>query len=147
MYIGKYPDWYKYSFGGEEHIQKLAEIMAKRGHEVNLVNCIYEGESSGVKYNKLNYAQMPLVQRIEGKPFPLYPKSNELKNLVNQVKPDIIHHFAKCGYSTEQLRKKGAIEIPTLNSIIVSRSAQTGHSYPGLFVYSPGPSSTFLARV
>ena len=135
MYVGVHPSWHERAAGGgEEHVQKLAELMTQKGHKVYLVNSVYDGENLGVRYNKLDYIQMPFVQRIEGKTFPLYPKSNELKDLVNKIEPDIIHHFARFGFSTERLRKRGEIKIPTLNSTIVSRTAQTGHSYIGLLV-------------
>jgi len=134
LYIGKYPLWYKYSYGGEEHVQKIAELMGKRGHEVYLVNSVYGGEHPGVKYIKVGYVQVPFVQRIEGKPFPLYPKSTELSDLVNKIEPDIIHHFARFGFSLERLKRKQKIKIPTLNSAIVSGTAETGHSYIGLLI-------------
>ncbi len=134
IYIGKYPEWYEHSYGGEEHLQKIAEQMVNKGHEVYLVNSVYEGEKYGINFKKLSYVYIPLVHFIESKPFPVYPKTNEIRELVKEIKPDIIHHFARFGFSTERLKKKGDIKIPTANSIIVSRTAQTGHSYPGLLV-------------
>jgi glycosyltransferase involved in cell wall biosynthesis len=134
IYIGKYPYWYKHSFGGEEHIQRIAELMVKKGHEVYLVNSIYEGEKFGIKFKKLNYVYLSLAKFIEDNPFPLYPIKKEIKKLVEKIDPDIIHHFAKHGLSIESLRKKGVINIPTVNSTIVSRTEQTGYSLFGLLL-------------
>ncbi len=95
MYIGKYPEWYKHSFGGEEHIQKLAELMSRMKHEVYLINSVYEGVKSDIYFKKLNYVQVPFTQWVEGKPFPLYPKIDKLKEVINEIEPEVIHHFAK----------------------------------------------------
>ena len=134
IYVGKYPAWYEHSYGGEEHLQKIAEQMAKKKHEVYLVNSVYEGVKYGINFKKLRYVYMPLTRLIEKKPFPLYPKTNEIRELVKEIRPDIIHHFARFGFSVERLKKKKEIKMPTLNSIIVSRTAQTGYSYSGLLV-------------
>lgn len=134
IYIGKYPAWYEHSYGGEEHIQKIAELMVKKGHEVYLVNSVYAGRKYDINFKKLSYVYVPLIHRIVREPFPLYPKTNEIREMVKEIKPDIIHHFARFGFSVESLKRKKKIEIPTLNSVIVSRTAQTGYSYSGLLV-------------
>ena len=69
MCVGKYPEWYKYSYGGEEHVQKIAEVMSKKGHDVYLVNSVYEGEKYGINFKKLSYIHVPLVHFIEKKPY------------------------------------------------------------------------------
>jgi len=126
IYVGKYPAWYEHSYGGEEHLQKIAEQMVKKEHEVYLVNSVYDGEKYGINFKKLSYVYMPLVHFIEKKPFPLYPKTNEIRELVKEIKPDIIHHFAKFGFSMERLRKRGDLKIPTVNSTVASRTCQSG---------------------
>jgi glycosyltransferase involved in cell wall biosynthesis len=82
----------------------------------------------------LNYVYLSLAKFIEDNPFPLYPIKKEIKKLVEKIDPDIIHHFAKHGLSIESLRKKGVINIPTVNSTIVSRTEQTGYSLFGLLL-------------
>jgi len=127
MYVGKYPTWYKYSYGGEEHVQKIAEQMAKKGHEVYLVNSVYEGRRYGINFKRLSYEDIPLVNFIKKESFPLYPKVKDMRKLVKEIKPDIIHHFGLYGYSTEVLKKK-EINVPTINTILNLRTRASGCS-------------------
>jgi glycosyltransferase involved in cell wall biosynthesis len=145
LYVGKYPAWYEHSYGGEEHVQKIAELMAKKGHEVYLVNSVYEGEKYGITFKKLSYVHMPLVHYVEKKPFPLYPKLKEIRGLVEEVKPDIIHHFARFGFSTERLRRKEDLGITTLNSTVASRTHQRGFALATLLLR--GKVNSFITSV
>ena len=134
LYIGVYPDWYKYSYGGEEHVQKIAEQVAKKGHEVHLVNSVYEGKRYNINFKKLNYKYIPLVNFIEKEPFSFYPKIEEMRKLIKEIKPDIIHHFGLYGYSTEVLKKKGEINVHTINTILNLRTRASGCSLYGFLI-------------
>lgn len=128
MYIGVYPLWYEKAGGGAEDIQKFAELMTKKGHEVHLGNSVFKGKNMEINYHKLNYVRIPFKNIL------LYPRPAELEMLISKMKPDIIHHFIKYGFSTEQLRKKRKIKVPTINSVISLTTPQVGHSCLGLLI-------------
>ena len=126
MYIGKYPWWDRRSYGGEKQFQTIAEFIGRRGNEVYFINSTYNGDTKDVIFKKLEYIYIPLLNRIDTKQFPLYPKISELKRLIDEVEPDIIHHFARFGFSTEYLRNKYQLQIPTVNLAVSSRTKQDG---------------------
>ena len=121
LYVGRVPSWHKSAYGGEEHMEQIAVGMAnkKEYDSVLFVNAAFDGLISDVQFKKLPYCYCPITHFI------LYPKPKELREAIKDFKPDIIHHFARFGYSTERLREKGVIgNIPTVNLAVASRERQ-----------------------
>ena len=135
IYIGKYPWWDRRSYGGEKQFQTIAESFGKKGNEVYFVNSTYNGNTEDIIFKRLEYRYIPVFNRLDGNQFPLYPIFSGLKRLIDEINPDIIHHFARFGLSTEHLRNKYQLQIPTVNLAVSSRTKQDRFTLLKLLAY------------
>lgn len=130
LFIAKYPQWYRLAWGGDQHSHVLAEYLAKKNHEVYFLNAIYEGNNN-MKFKKMNY------KSYRDRPF--YPKADQLIDILQDQKFDIVHHFSTMGYSFEQLKSKKEVNFPSICSIWTLRTAAAGINKDWKFLFHGKP--------
>lgn len=101
-----------YHLGGDAvHVYQLSNELAKLGHEVHVIHSIdsyrwqRKGEPSDEYPNHENVTVHPIKSPI-GKGSPLisyvfgssYPVTKKIQSIINEVKPDVLHHHNIAGF-------------------------------------------------
>ncbi len=94
-----------HSFGGDAaYVDRLSRALARRGHEVHVIYCLDSFQALRGDHPERSYEPFPgvtlhpirsglgiispLATQISGRPI---LKSNQIRNIVDQVHPDVIH--------------------------------------------------------
>lgn len=100
LFIAKQMPWDPSAWGGDEHTFQLSMNISKQYHKVIFVNNSLQYQvQSDWHPHKLPYIT------YRGRPF--YPKTTDLRKLIDEIKPDLVHHFSTMGYYFERKLKKG----------------------------------------
>lgn len=100
-----------YHLGGDAvHVHQLSNELAKLGHEVHVIHSIdsYHWQRKGnPKHNSSNHENVtvhsikspigklsPLISYTLGSPFPV---TNKIRNIIDEVQPDVLHHHNIAG--------------------------------------------------
>jgi len=111
--------------GDAVHAQRLAEELVNRGHEVHVISqldCyirkkrgepIIETRRNGVILHQLRSPishLYPIAVTVSGRPIGL---ETRLKNIMNEISPDIVHHQSPEGFGPWSFRIKGKKTVYT----------------------------------
>ena len=111
-----------YHIGGDAiHVYHLSNELARLGHEVHVIHSIdsYHWQRKGKPIHKYpNHENVtvhsisspigkisPLISYIFGSPFPV---TRKIQNVINEVKPDILHHHNIAGLGPFILNNKAS---------------------------------------
>ncbi|MHA1694356.1 MAG: glycosyltransferase family 4 protein [Candidatus Helarchaeota archaeon] len=111
LFIAKYSPKSSRLWGGEIHIIKLAEELAKKNVKIFFINSDYTGIINNVQYIKLPYKKYRKT--------PYNAEFNHLIRIIKKLKIDIINTFSTNGVLIKKLKKK--LNIPIIHSQFVWR--------------------------
>lgn len=110
LFIAKQMPWDSRAWGGDEHTFQLSLNITKQDHKVVFVNNSLQYQvQSDWHPHKLAYST------YRGRPY--YPKTEDLRKLIEKIKPDLVHHFSTMGYHFE----KQTNGIPSICSLWTDR--------------------------
>jgi len=117
LFIAKQMPWDSGSWGGDDHSFQLSVNIIKQGHKVIFVN------SSLHSKDQLDWQpyKLPYIT-YRGRLF--YPKTEALSKIIDEIKPDIVHHFSTMGYHFEGKLRNG--DIPSVCSLWTDRVRVAG---------------------
>jgi len=113
-----------YHLGGDAvHVYQLSNELAKLGHKVHIIHSIdsYKWQRKGEPAHQYpNHENItvhsiksplgkltPLISYVIGVPYPI---QKEIKDIINEIKPDVLHHHNIAGFGPFLLR----IKAPTV---------------------------------
>lgn len=115
LFIAKQMPWDSRAWGGDEHTFQLSMNISKQGHKVSFVNNSLQYQVHSAWHpHKLPY------RTYRGRPF--YPNAKALNGLLEEIKPDLVHHFSTMGYLFER-QTNG---IPSICSLWTDRVQVAG---------------------
>ncbi len=120
LFIAKLPGWSKNAWGGDVHTTQLATYLAKEGVSITYLNEELDETCEGVHFRKTPY--------IKYRSRPFYPKEGNLFRILEEEKPDVVHHFSTMGFTFERIRKQNSrwAKVPSVCSLWTSRFSAGG---------------------
>jgi len=139
LYLAKLVPWDPRAWGGDEHSFMLSSYIAKMGHEAIFVNNSLHSNHYAKPQSGWQPCKLPYVT-YRGRPF--YPKAEDLRKLLEETKPDLVHHFSTMGYHFEKQRNG----IPSICSLWSDRMQVAGVKSKWKFVLRGKPFRSWAAH-